>query len=166
MCVSSLSLSCNDIHSPGGHTYTCAHAHLFTVLFPDSEVESDDKLVDGVAPTLKRRRLAREDGLQKALASGLCHEFFAFRDRKVLSFATNVFPETMSDTVVRLQSDGTLKHQSVPLLCCQRTTSTCMGGVDRTGQMRKVYGYDCHRKSKRYWLRLYFHLLDVAISNS
>ena len=49
----------------------CRHTHLFTVLFPDSEVENDDELVDGAAPTLKRRRLAREDCLQKALASGL-----------------------------------------------------------------------------------------------
>ena len=88
--------------------------------------------------------------------------YFAFRDRKVVSFATNVFPETMSDTVVRLQSDGTLKHQSVPPLL--PAYNKYMGGVDRTGQMRKVYGYD--RKSKRYWLRLFFHLLDVAIGNS
>ena len=39
-----------------------------------------------------------------------------------------------------------------------------MGGVDRTGQMRKTYGYD--RKSKRYWLRLFFHLFDLVIGNS
>ena len=49
--------------------------HSFISLFPDSEVEGDDELVDGTAPTLKRRRLAREDGLQKALASGLYPEF-------------------------------------------------------------------------------------------
>ena len=88
--------------------------------------------------------------------------YFAFRDRKVVSFATNVFPETMSDTVVRLQSDGTLKHQSVHRLL--PAYNKYMGGVDRTGQMRKVYGYD--RKSKQYWLRLFFHLLVVAIGNS
>ena len=49
--------------------------HSFISLFPDSEVESDDELVDGAAPTLKRRRLARKVGLQKALASGLYPEF-------------------------------------------------------------------------------------------
>ena len=84
--------------------------------------------------------------------------YFAFRDRKVVSFATNVFPETMSDSVVRVQSDGTLKHQSVPPLL--PAYNKYMGGVDRTSQMCKVYGYD--RKSKRYWLRLLFHLLDVG----
>ena len=54
------------------------------------------------------------------------------------------------------------EHQSVPPLL--PAYNKYMGGVDRTGQMRKVYGYD--RKSKRYWLRLFFHLLDVAIGNS
>ena len=39
-----------------------------------------------------------------------------------------------------------------------------MGGVDRTGQMHETYSYD--KKSKRYWLRLFFHLFDLAISNS
>ena len=58
-------------------------------------------------------------------------------------------------------SDGTLKHNSAPPLL--PAYNKYMGGVARTGQMRKVYGYD--RKSLRYWLSLFFHLLVLAIGN-
>ena len=39
-----------------------------------------------------------------------------------------------------------------------------MGGVDRTDQLRKTYGFD--RKSKRSWLRLFFQFFDYAINNA
>ncbi len=39
--------------------------------------------------------------------------YFVFHDRKVVCFATNVFPDTMPDAVFRLQADGTLCSQSV-----------------------------------------------------
>ena len=84
--------------------------------------------------------------------------YFVFHDRKVVCFATNVFPEVMPDTIVRLQPDGKLRHQSVPPLL--PAYNKFMGGVDRTGQIKKTYGYD--RKSRRYWLRLFFYLLDVT----
>ncbi|XP_064387842.1 piggyBac transposable element-derived protein 4-like [Halichondria panicea] len=45
---------------------------------------------------------------------GIC--YFVFNDRKVVCFAINVFPETMPGAVFRLQADGTLCAQSVPLL--------------------------------------------------
>ena len=38
-----------------------------------------------------------------------------------------------------------------------------MGG-DRTDQRRRMYGFD--RKSKRYWLRIFFHFFDYAINNA
>ena len=39
-----------------------------------------------------------------------------------------------------------------------------MGGVDRTDQLRKTYGFD--RKSQRFWLRLFFQFFDYAINNA
>ena len=39
-----------------------------------------------------------------------------------------------------------------------------MGGVDRTDQCRRTYGFD--RKSKRYWLRIFFQFFDYAINNA
>ena len=39
-----------------------------------------------------------------------------------------------------------------------------MGGVDRTDQLRRTYGFD--RKSKCYWLRIFFQFFDYAINNA
>ena len=39
-----------------------------------------------------------------------------------------------------------------------------MGGVDRLSQVRKTYGFD--RKSKRYWIRPFFHFFNYAINNA
>ena len=88
--------------------------------------------------------------------------YFVFNDHKVCSFATNTFPEQMPEKVFRVQGDGRLHAQSVPPLL--PAYNSYMGGVDTTGHLRKTYGYD--RKSKRYWLRLFFQFLDLAINNA
>ena len=78
--------------------------------------------------------------------------YFVFQDRREVCFVTNVFPEHMDSRVARLQPDGVLRNQSVPPLL--PAYNMFMGGVDRTDQIRKTYGFD--RKSKRFWLRLFF----------
>jgi hypothetical protein len=88
--------------------------------------------------------------------------YFVFHDRKVVCFITNVFPEHMKSKVFRLQPEGLLKERSVPPLL--PAYNKYMGGVDRTDQIRKTYGFD--RKSRRYWLRLFFNFFDFAINNA
>lgn len=88
--------------------------------------------------------------------------YFVFQDRREVCFITNVFPERMDSQVVRVQPGGVFHSQSVPPLL--PAYNKFMGGVDRTDQLRKVYGFD--RKSKRYWLRLFFQFLDYAINNA
>ena len=61
-------------------------------------------------------------------------------------FVTNVFPGRMDAPVARLQPEGVPRYQSVPLLL--PAYNKCMGGVDRTDQLRRTYGFD--RKSKHY----------------
>ena len=39
-----------------------------------------------------------------------------------------------------------------------------MGGVDRNDQLRMMYG--CDRKSRHYWLRLFFQFFDYAVNNA
>ena len=68
----------------------------------------------------------------------------------------------MDSMVARLQPGGVLRNQSVPPLL--PAYNKFMGGVDRTDQIRKCYGFD--RKSKRSWLRLFFQFLDYAINNA
>ena len=87
--------------------------------------------------------------------------YYAFHDRKVVQFLSNVFPETMPNQVPRVQPDGTFRYQAVPPLL---PAYKYMGGVDLTNQLRKTYGFD--RKSKRYWIRLFYCFFDLAINNA
>ena len=75
---------------------------------------------------------------------------------------TNVLPEHMDSQIARLQPEGVLRKQSVPPLL--PAYNKFMGGVDRTAHIRKTYGFD--RKSKRFWLRIFFQSFDYAIDNA
>ena len=89
-------------------------------------------------------------------------QYSVFNDRKCVSFATNAFPGRVSGAVARVQPGGLLGCQSVPPLL--PAYNTFMGGVDRSNQLRKTYGYD--RKARRYWLRIFFQFFDYAIVNA
>ena len=88
--------------------------------------------------------------------------YFVFQNRSKVCFVTNVFPEHMDSQVARVQPEGVLRNQSVPPLL--PAYNMFMGGVDRTDQLRKAYRFD--RKSKRFWLRLFFQFFNYAINNA
>ena len=119
-----------------------------------------------VAGTIKQSALGFPEGLKNirlekgAYVAGSC--YYVFNDRKVVSFVSNVFPKHMSSKVGRPQYDGTFGYQSVPPLL--PAYNKFMGAVDIASQVRKCYGFD--RKSKRYWLRLFFQFLDYAVNNA
>ena len=75
---------------------------------------------------------------------------------------TNVFPECTNTPVARLQPEGVLRYHSVPPIL--PAYNKFMGGVDRTDQRKRTYGFD--RKSKHYWLRIFFQFFDYAINNA
>ena len=75
---------------------------------------------------------------------------------------TNVFPERTDTPVARQLPEGVLRYQSVPPIL--PAYNKFMGGVDRTDQHRRTYRFD--RKSKRYWLRIFFQFFDYAINNA
>ena len=87
---------------------------------------------------------------------------YAYHDRKLVRFITNVFPASMACMVPVRQSSGVLVCKHVPPLL--PAYNKFMGAVDRTGQLRKYYGFD--RKCKRPWLRIFFHMFDLAINNA
>ena len=114
----------------------------------------------GFPTELKQAKPNKGQYLCKSVGS---NSFFVFNDRSVVSFITNVFPESMSARVPRTQSgDGVIRLQSVPPLL--PAYNRYMGGVDRSDQIKQSYGFN--RKSKRYWLRLFFHFFDIAINNA
>ena len=89
--------------------------------------------------------------------------YFTFRDRKLVSFVSNAFPECMDGMVARIPPEGgCFRNQSVPPLL--PAYNKYMGAVDTLSQIRKTYGYD--RKSRRYWLRLFYQFFDYAVNNA
>ena len=76
--------------------------------------------------------------------------YSVFQDRSQVCFVTIVFPEHMDSQVVRVQPEGVLRKQSVPPLLL--AYNKFMGGVDRTGHIRKTYGFD--RKSRLFYCHL------------
>ena len=133
--------------------------------------------IEGATPTPKKRRVARDVGLAASLSSGHYPEFLGmhgpsqdlnqkesspFDFLSLLCFVTNVFPERMDTPVARLQPEDVLRYQPVPPLL--PAYNKFMGGVDRTDHLRKTYGFD--RKSKHYWLRLFFQFFDYAVNNA
>ena len=88
--------------------------------------------------------------------------YFVFHDRKLMCFATNVFPEQMGSKVARTQPDGVLQYQCIPPLLPAYNKFMC--GADLTGQLLKSYAVD--RKSKRCWLRIFYQLWNYAVNNA
>ena len=124
-----------------------------------------------VVGTIKRRAMGYPQGLKECTpppkgtyltekVGDIC--YYLFSDRGLVSFVSNVFPPHMKDKVARIQRGGVLRYQSVPPVL--PAYNKYMGGVDRLNQVRRSYGFD--RKSRRYWLRLFFQFFDYATDNA
>jgi hypothetical protein len=64
--------------------------------------------------------------------------------------------------VKRTQKDGTKLKVSAPMSVVDY--NKYMGGVDQADRLRAVYGVD--RRSKKWWHRLFWGILDMAFVNS
>ena len=115
------------------------------------------KCAKGFPASLKTAKPPRGTYLSKTVEGT---SYFVFHDRREVCFVTNVFSEHMGTPVATLQPDGVLRCQFVPPLL--PAYNKFMGGVDRTDQRRRTYGFD--RKSKRYWLRIFFQFFDYMLS--
>lgn len=91
------------------------------------------------------------------------HVLTVWKDTKVVSFISNVH-SSHDDTSVRRKrkQDGEVFQRPCPPIV--KDYNNNMGPVDGSDQMRQAYGID--RKSKRWWLRLFFFLLDVTMVNT
>ena len=132
--------------------------HIYTV----GTARSDSK---GLPACLKGKKLPLEKGAYKCVTVGtgdLAVNCFAYHDRKIVRFMTNAFPPSMTTKGAVCAPSGLLVKREIPPLV--PAYNKFMGGVDRTGQLRQYYGND-HR-CKRPWLRIFFHLFDLAVNNA
>lgn len=86
---------------------------------------------------------------------------FKWMDSKPVHLISN-YHGTSMDSVQRKQKDGTKVTVTCPNVVSDYNKH--MGGVDKHDMLRQLYGAD--RKSKKWWHRLFFGLLDMAMINS
>ena len=78
-----------------------------------------------------------------------------------ISGTTTGIPEEQLPEVQRRKKDGTLENVACPPII---STYNCyMGGVDKNDQMKSYYGINI--SGKKWWTRVFFHLIDRAIFN-
>ena len=83
-------------------------------------------------------------------------------DKKEVLVASNYFDPAVSDKVSRQSKDGSRKQISYPLAIIHY--NKYMGGVDLSDQKIKYHAID--RKSKKNWIRIFLHFLNLSLINS
>lgn len=104
------------------------------------------------------KKLARGDSIMRQKGDLTT---MVWMDKKPVYVVTTAH-QPNETTVRRRNPDGTATHIKCPEAVAEYNRN--MGGVDLHDQLNCYYSYD--RKSKRWWLRLFFHLLDIAVVNS
>lgn len=89
--------------------------------------------------------------------------FIVWQDTKEVLLLTTAFhPKVEVTTVQRTQKNGTREAVSCPMVVKEYTKR--MGGVDRFDQVKGTYAVG--RRSKRWWLRIFYFLVDASLTNS
>ena len=88
--------------------------------------------------------------------------YVVWQDSKPVHLLSTAFDPTVVGTVKRTQNDGMTALVSCPEVVRQYTSR--MGGVDRFDERRGRYSVS--RRSRKWWMRIFFFLLDSAIANS
>ena len=88
--------------------------------------------------------------------------YVVWQDTKPVHVLSTAFDPTVVGNVNRTQTDGTTALVSCPEVVCQYTGR--MGGVDRFDERRGRYSVS--RRSRKWWMRIFFFLVDSAIANS
>lgn len=85
-----------------------------------------------------------------------------WQDTKTVHVLSTAFSPSTATKVSRKHRDGTVADTNCPLTVMQYTRR--MGGVDRFDQRRECYSVS--RRSYRWWLRIFYFLLDAAVVNA
>ncbi|KAF8781800.1 PiggyBac transposable element-derived protein like [Argiope bruennichi] len=83
-------------------------------------------------------------------------------DNKPVTILTTVNSPSATTTVPRKNKDGTITQVSCPIAIA--TYNKIMGGVDHFDQLRERY--EIGRRSRKWWHRILYFLIDLAIVNA
>lgn len=110
-------------------------------------------------PLTSDKKLKRGDFDFRSTSSGITA--YKWMDSKAVHFISN-YRGTEISIVQRREKDGTKKVFSCPQVV--KDYSDYMGGVAKHDTLRQMYGIN--GTSKKWWHRIFFCLLDMAIVNA
>lgn len=114
----------------------------------------------GMPPNLKKDLdIVRGDFDHRFSSSGI--GVFKCKDNKAVYLASN-FHGNEKTTVLRTSIDGSRSDVTCPIVV--KDYNKFMGGVDHADRLRALYNVD--RKSRKWWLRIFWGLLDMAFVNA
>lgn len=88
--------------------------------------------------------------------------FMIWKDTKNVTVLSTAFHPMEKTFCIRTMKDGTKKSFPCPLAITEYTKR--MGGVDRFDQKRGTY--EVGRRNRRWWCRIFYFLIDLAITNA
>jgi len=88
--------------------------------------------------------------------------FVKWKDNRTVTFLSNFENPETSETVDRKNKDGTISQINCPSIV--KNYNKNMGFVDKLDHLKKLYEVD--RQSQKWWHRIFFYFLDVALVNS
>lgn len=105
------------------------------------------------------KKMKRGDWDFRVSTNGI--SYYKWMDRKGIYLASN-FHGSESTTVSRGDHKGEKSEVACPVVI--KDYNNFMGGVDQADQLRSFYAID--RKSKKWWHRIFWALVEVAFVNS
>lgn len=87
--------------------------------------------------------------------------FYKWKNNRIVHLASN-FHGVEETTVTRTQHDGSKITIKCPVVI--KDYNNFMGGVDKADQLKALYNID--RKSKKWWHRLFWGVIDILFVNS
>lgn len=102
----------------------------------------------------------RGEYVWKADTNGI--SFMRWKDAKDVHLISSVHDPRMRTSVSRKQKDGTA--QNIPCPMAVKDYNKHMGYVDRMDHLKTLYEID--RQSNKWWHRIFFYFLDIAVVNS
>lgn len=88
--------------------------------------------------------------------------FTKWKDRKAVYLLSNYHNPSINRTAMRKEKDGSRQEVVCPEIVVDYNKH--MGYVDKTDMLKALYEID--RKSKKWWHRLIWYFLDLAVLNS
>lgn len=106
------------------------------------------------------KSMKRGDSDWRVSTCGL--SFLKWKDRKAVYFLSNFQDPSVVVTTSRKNKDGTYEEIPCPVLV--KDYNGNMGFVDKMDMLKSLYEVD--RKSKKWWHRIMFHFIDLALVNA